>query len=427
MPPPERVARGLVVGKFCPLHLGHERLIDFAATRCRQLLVIGWSQPGFPGYSAERRERWLRARFPQATVAVLDDARLAALCTQHGLPVRTLPQDSDNEHVQREFTAWLCLSLFGGPVQAVYTGEDYGDGFAQALATHFGAPVRHERLERALDVGQACGTQLRADPHAHRHGLAPQVYAGYVQRVAFIGGESSGKTTLARVMAERLQTAWVPEYGRTLWEQQGGELTPDDLLRIAMAQPQHEDETARHAHRWLFCDTTPLVTLGYSGWMSGTAPEALRQAALRPYDLLFLCAPDIPFDQDGTRMGEAFRAQQHAWYVRELEARGVDYVLLEGGGWKRASRACTASWRSGRTIGSVWPSLCRASPRSAVRGKPSVGPALQEARHKNPRFRGVFRSLHQPGDQSPRVSSEALPPAAVVFTVTVFSVAKRNR
>jgi len=423
---PERVARGLVVGKCCPLHLGHEHLIEFAATRCTQLLVIGWSQPGFPGYSAERRERWLRARFPQATVAVLDDARLAALCTQHGLPVRTLPQDSDNEHVQREFTAWLCLSLFGGPVQAVYTGEDYGDGFAQALATHFGAPVRHERLERALDVGQACGTQLRADPHAHRHGLAPQVYAGYVQRVAFIGGESSGKTTLARVMAERLQTAWVPEYGRTLWEQQGGELTPDDLVRIAMAQPQHEDETARHAHRWLFCDTTPLVTLGYSGWMFGTAPEALRQAALRPYDLLFLCAPDIPFDQDGTRVGEAFRAQQHAWYVRELEARGVDYVLLEGG-WKRASRACRASWRSGRTIGSVWPSLCRASPRSAVRGKPSVGPALQEAGHKKPRFRGVFRSLHQPGDQSPRVSSEALPPAAVVFTVTVFSVAKRSR
>ncbi|KMU65702.1 Nicotinamide-nucleotide adenylyltransferase, NadR family / Ribosylnicotinamide kinase [Stenotrophomonas maltophilia] len=222
MPLPERAARGLVVGKFCPLHLGHERLIDFAATRCQQLLVIGWSQPGFAGYSAERRERWLRARFPQATVAVLDDSRLAALCTQHGLPVRTLPQDSDDEQVQRDFTAWLCLNLFGGPVQAVYTGEDYGDGFAQALATHFGTPVRHERLERALDVAQACGTQLRTDPHAHRHGLAPQVYADHVQRVAFIGGESSGKTTLARVLAGRLQTAWVPEYGRTLWGAAGG-------------------------------------------------------------------------------------------------------------------------------------------------------------------------------------------------------------
>lgn len=54
------------------------------------------------------------------------------------------------------------------------------------------------------------------------------------------------------------------------------------------------------------------------------------------------------------------------------------------------------------------------------------GPALP-VKHKKPRFSGVFRSPHDAGDQSPRVSSEALPPAAVVFTVTVFSVAKRSR
>lgn len=327
---PEYAARGLVVGKFCPLHLGHERLIEFASTRCAQLLVIGWSQPGFAGYSAERRERWLRLRFPQATIVVLDDARLAAMCEQQGVPVRELPQDSDDEQVQRAFTAWLCMTLFGGPVQAVFTGEDYGDGFAQALAAHFGAPVRHERLERTLDIGQACGTQLRADPHVHRHSLSADVYAAYVQRVAFIGGESSGKTTLAQVLAERLGTAWVPEFGRTLWEQQGGELQAQDLLRIAATQPQHEDRAAPHAHRWLFCDTTPLVTLGYSGWMFGTAPEPLQRAAARAYDLLFLCAPDIPFEQDGTRVGQEFRMQQHTWYLQQLQARGVDYVLLEG-------------------------------------------------------------------------------------------------
>ncbi|MBM9915498.1 MULTISPECIES: AAA family ATPase [Stenotrophomonas] len=327
---PEYAARGLVVGKFCPLHLGHERLIEFASTRCAQLLVIGWSQPGFAGYSAERRERWLRLRFPQATIVVLDDARLAAMCEQQGVPVRELPQDSDDEQVQRAFTAWLCMTLFGGPVQAVFTGEDYGDGFAQALAAHFGAPVRHERLERTLDIGQACGTQLRADPHVHRHSLSADVYAAYVQRVAFIGGESSGKTTLAQVLAERLGTAWVPEFGRTLWEQQGGELRAQDLLRIAATQPQHEDQAAPHAHRWLFCDTTPLVTLGYSGWMFGTAPEPLQRAAARAYDLLFLCAPDIPFEQDGTRVGEDFRLRQHAWYLQQLQAGGVEYVLLEG-------------------------------------------------------------------------------------------------
>lgn len=330
MPLPERVARGLVVGKFCPLHRGHEHLIDFAAAHCRQLLVIGWSQPGFAGYSAARRERWLRARFPQATVAMLDDARLAALCEQHGLPPRALPRDSDSEQAQRDFTAWLCLHLFGGPVQAVFTGEDYGDGFAAAMAAHFNAPVQHQRLERSRDLGQPSGTQLRADPHALRHGLSPQVYADYVQRVAFIGGESTGKTTLARVLAERMGTTWVAEYGRTLWEMQGGDLREPDLLRIAEEQPRREDAAALTAQRWLFCDTTPLVTLGYSGWMFGSAPDALLQAARRRYDLMFLCAPDIPFDQDGTRVGEAFRAQQHAWYLQQLQVAGVEYVLLEG-------------------------------------------------------------------------------------------------
>ncbi len=327
---PERIARGLVVGKFCPLHRGHERLIEFAAARCRQVLVIGWSQPGFAGYSASRRERWLRARFPQVEVVMLDDVRLAALCARRGVPVRVLPPDSADVREQREFTAWLCLALFGGPVQAVFTGEAYGDGFAEVLAERFGAPVAHERLDRALDVRQASGAQLRADPHAHRDSLGPAVYADHVRRVAFIGGESTGKTTLARVLAERLGTAWVPEYGRTLWETQGGVLQEHDLPRIAAMQLQHENAAAMRACRWLFCDTTPLVTLGYSGWMFGSAPPALQAAAARSYDLLFLCAPDFPFEQDGTRVGDGFRARQHAWYLRQLRERGVDYVLLEG-------------------------------------------------------------------------------------------------
>ena len=39
------------------------------------------------------------------------------------------------------------------------------------------------------------------------------------RRLALLGGESSGKTTLAIALAERLHVAWVPEYGRQRWEQ----------------------------------------------------------------------------------------------------------------------------------------------------------------------------------------------------------------
>ena len=44
-----------------------------------------------------------------------------------------------------------------------------------------------------------------------------------------------------------------------------------------------------------------------------------------------------------------------------------------------------------------------------------------------PRNAGVVTALRGLAPQSPRVSSDALPPAAVVLTVTVFSVAKRGR
>lgn len=49
------------------------------------------------------------------------------------------------------------------------------------------------------------------------------------------------------------------------------------------------------------------------------------------------------------------------------------------------------------------------------------------ARTEKPRRSGAFRGGHGGAGQSPSVSSEALPPAAVVLTVMVFSVVKRGR
>ena len=39
----KRFARGLVVGKFAPLHLGHERLIRQAREQCEQLVLLSLS------------------------------------------------------------------------------------------------------------------------------------------------------------------------------------------------------------------------------------------------------------------------------------------------------------------------------------------------------------------------------------------------
>jgi NadR type nicotinamide-nucleotide adenylyltransferase len=157
------------------------------------------------------------------------------------------------------------------------------------------------------------------------------VYASFVQRVCMLGGESSGKTTLAERLAGALGTVYVPEYGRELWEQRGGMLLFDDLLHIAERQVAFEEEGARCAREFLICDTSPLTTLFYCRHLFGQADPSLEElAASRRYDHTILCAPDFAFVQDGTRQNDAFRRQQHDWYVDQLTSRGDSWMLAEG-------------------------------------------------------------------------------------------------
>jgi hypothetical protein len=58
------------------------------------------------------------------------------------------------------------------------------------------------------------GTAVRSNPLGCWDFLEPPVRAWYAKRICLVGAESTGKTTLAQMLAERYQTVWVPEYGR---------------------------------------------------------------------------------------------------------------------------------------------------------------------------------------------------------------------
>ena len=338
-----RHKRGLVVGKFCPLHLGHELLIRRAAQACEELLVVSYTKPEFPGLEPARREGWLRAQFPQAHVVVLDDGRLADLCAARGVPARTLPRNDDAGDEHRHFMGWLCWTVLDLPVDAVFSSEDYGPGFAQLLQQHYAmGAVAHVSVDQARNTVPVSGTAVRSDPHAHSAFLSPVVRASFVARVCVLGGESSGKTTLAGALAAHFDTAWVAEYGRELWESQDGILAYEDLLKIGREQLRREAAAAGQAGRWLFCDTSPLTTYFYCVEMFGKAEAQLLELAGHGYDLVVLCAPDFPFIQDGTRRDDGFRVRQHAWYRAELARRGIAHVDVTGSVGDRVSQVARA-------------------------------------------------------------------------------------
>jgi NadR type nicotinamide-nucleotide adenylyltransferase len=147
------------------------------------------------------------------------------------------------------------------------------------------------------------------------------------RRLALLGGESSGKTTLARALAQSLGTTWVPEYGRQRWEELRITLSVDELVAVARRQIVLEDEAQLRANRWLVCDTTPLTTLQYCLHDHQQAPAELQTLARRHYDLSVVCLPDFDFVQDGCRRDDEFRAQQHAWTLDRLARQGVQLIV----------------------------------------------------------------------------------------------------
>jgi HTH-type transcriptional regulator, transcriptional repressor of NAD biosynthesis genes len=331
----KRFQRGLVVGKFSPLHRGHELVIQRAQETCEEVILISYSKPEMPGCDAIRREQWLAAVFPRTRRLVVTDDRLRQWIRPGEGPVE-LPANDTADVAHRRFCGFLCRHLLGIMVDAVFTSEDYGDGFAVELERYFrqsdptAPPVKHVLVDRDRRAAPISGTLLRGDMHAHRQWLSPVVYASFVRRICLLGGESSGKSTLAENLARACKTVHVAEYGRELWEAKQGALTFEDMRAIAETQIQREAEALLRANRFLFCDTSPLTTLFYSRHIFGKAEEALERLAERAYDLTCLCAPDFPFVQDGTRQREDFRTRQHEWYLDEMAKRGIPRLLLTG-------------------------------------------------------------------------------------------------
>jgi HTH-type transcriptional regulator, transcriptional repressor of NAD biosynthesis genes len=325
---------GVVVGKFAPLHKGHEVLIRAALAQCKKVTVISYCKPELPGCDAVRRQRWLQQLFPTVNALVFAESEVRAWRdTGWKLP---MPDNTAADIRQREFVAQLLWQRRLYDVDAVFSSESYGEGFAQYLQQFFTRqlqqrhPVTHVCVDAERIRVPVSASTIRADVHGLRHWLSPPVYADFAQRVCLIGGESSGKSTLATALAQQHDTQWVPEFGRYWWLLKNGELAEQDYLHIIRQQQQLEELAAGQANRYLFCDTGPLVTLCYYHDQFGELHPQLLQAALRPYQRMLLLKNDFDFVQDGSRRDADFSARQFAWYEEFLQRHGIPHAVIGG-------------------------------------------------------------------------------------------------
>jgi NadR type nicotinamide-nucleotide adenylyltransferase len=328
---------GLVLGKFAPLHKGHESMIRLACEETDRVLVLVYDSPEATDIPLSVRARWIRTLFPQAEVLEGWDG----------------PSDiGDTPEIKRKQEAYVSNMLRGERVTHFYSSEFYGEHMSLAL----GAVDR--RVDPKREKVPVSATMIRQSPYANRKFVDPVVYEDLIAKAAFLGAPSTGKSTLVAALGEAYRTAFMPEFGRAYWEahQVDRRLTPEQLVELAEGHLERERRLVYEADRYLFVDTNAITTYMFSMDYHGTAHprllELAREAQSR-YDLVFVCGDDIPYDDTWDRSGEMARGVFQKKILADLQERKLPYFLLEGTLEERMNKvkSVLAKFRKYRSLG----------------------------------------------------------------------------
>ena len=169
-----------------------------------------------------------------------------------------------------------------------------------------------------------------------------------VQRIVVFGPESTGKTTLARRLAEHLGEPWAEEFVREFWEIRGGVIVAEDLGTIALGQIANEDGAAAAAGRAFVCDTDLLTCVLWNEVLfPEKCPTWVREEAevrVRTGGLFLFCDTDAAWTTDPRRCfpDEAGRAMCRRLWREALSNRGISCVELRGDRAEREAAAIRA-------------------------------------------------------------------------------------
>jgi nicotinamide riboside kinase len=166
--------------------------------------------------------------------------------------------------------------------------------------------------------------------------------------IALLGAESTGKTTLARELADALRAeghdvGLVAEYLREFCERHARTPLAHEQASIAAEQTRRIAEAAR-AHDIVIADTTALMIAVYSEQVFGDRSlYAQAEETQRGYALTLLTALDLPWLPDGLqRDGPQVREPVTAQVRASLSRAGVAYSVVSGTGPARLASALAA-------------------------------------------------------------------------------------
>lgn len=165
-------------------------------------------------------------------------------------------------------------------------------------------------------------------------------------RIALLGAESTGKTSLSLRIAQALQSMGleanvVPEVLREWCDEQGRTPLQHEQARIAQLQA---DRTFDLRSGWVIADTTPLMTAVYSDFIfqdKSLYAEALVHQA--KFDLSLVMGLDIAWTPDGLQRDGAHVREPVDTLIRQaLQSASIPFKVIYGQSDARLNAALMA-------------------------------------------------------------------------------------
>lgn len=164
-----------------------------------------------------------------------------------------------------------------------------------------------------------------------------------ILKIAVVGPESTGKSTMSAYLAKYYHTVWVPEFARDYCAKLTEPCTWQDEVNMFYGQLALEKEILPQANGLLICDTTFITVKIWSDYTFGRSPkEVLDELPKHPYDLYLLLDIDLPWEEDPLRDFPHMREHFMQVWLNELQALDARYVLISGTGEDRYANAVNA-------------------------------------------------------------------------------------
>jgi HTH-type transcriptional repressor of NAD biosynthesis genes len=320
------MSNGFLLGKFMPPHGGHVLLAQTAQALVDRLTILVCWLPDDP-IPGPLRLQWMRELFPDARV-IGHDAIVPQVPGEH----------PDFWRIWRD----IVRAAHPEPIDRLFASEPYGARLAAEVGARF-VTVDPDRV--AVPVSASA---IRADPFAHWHHIPAPVRPYFARSICLHGPESTGKSTLAPLLARHFDTMFVPEYGRTYCEEHGVDLTMGDLLAIGQTHAAMTRALLRQCNKRLILDTDPIMTAAWATMLFEQRDpwfDRFEETA----DLYLLLDIDMPWVDDGTRFfGDEGRRRRFFDLSRdELERRGLPYAVIGGDAEERFRRSVEAIEKAG--------------------------------------------------------------------------------